>query len=418
MQNNPHQTIKVEYEVDSPSRVIVELDDARLLAIHEPGKGGWGDSLELWGQISQDVGKTWGKPFRFQQSGKPMEGGSSAGCSLVLLADGRLAMCYFVRSDSAAAGYITRTWYFATSEDDGHTWTEGQQIDIPGGHDISIGKTDQFMFGKVTQLSSGRIVAPVYWMNSGRHLGMPPTYEDPVKATIQGKLVTRVADGHMFEAAMGGSYVYHLDSGGDWQRSIGSIAVWPLPSEGIGGFGSTTEPTVIELNDGRVMMHMRSNVGAIFQSFSEDGGHEWGQAEPSGLASGDVPNWLGRIKSTGDILTIWNQVSPDEIKRGYSRGRLSIAISTDDAGTWEHHQTVALSPGLESVEYIAPPPVQHVRANTDLGVLPDDWARIDYPRLAFVQERVVLIYNYTTYERGVLKSREMISVVQEKNLYN
>lgn len=425
MPYNLHQTIKVEHEYDSPSRVVVELDDERLLAVSEPGNWknsgkprGFNGKQGLWGQISEDVCKTWGEPFRFSQQGNPMDGTPSAGCSLVLLADGRLGMCYFVREDPGAAGYRTRTWYFAISEDDGHTWTDGYRIDIPGGDDVALGKFDQFLFGKVIQLASGRIVASAYWLNSGRHVGMPPTYEDPGTATIQGKLVKRPADGHMFEAAMGGCYTYHSDDlGQSWERSIGSISVWPLPSESVGGFGTTTEPTVFELNDGRVIMHMRSNTGAILQSVSEDGGHEWSVGESSGLASGDLPNWLGRIRSTGDILTIWNQTSPDEIRRGYSRGRLSIAISSDEAKTWEHHQTVAQSPGLENNEYIDPPPVKHVRSNTDLGVLPDDWARIDYPRLAFVQGRVVLIYDYTIFDQGVRTSQERISVIREENLY-
>jgi hypothetical protein len=409
MSYNVHQTVKAEYEGDCPSRIVVELDDERLLAVREK---------ELWGQISEDVGRTWSEPFRFEQGGHPMAGQPSAGCSLVLLSDGRLGMAYFVREESGAAGYRTRTWYFAISEDDGHTWSDGHRVDMPGGDDTDMGKFDQFMFGKVIQLSTGRIVSPTYWLNSGRHVGMPPTYEDPVTGTIGGKLIRRVADGHMFEAAMGGSYTYHSDDLGEtWQRSIGSVAVWPLPSEEVGGFGNTTEPTAIELKAGRVMMHLRTNTGTILESFSENGGHDWSQGEPTGLASGDLPNWLGRIKSTGDLLTIWNQTSPEEIRRGYSRGRLSIAISTDEAASWGHHQTVGLSPGLEPAEYVEPPPVKHVRSDTDLGVLPDDWARIDYPRLAFVQGRAVLIYNYTVYDDGVRVPQERLTVVPEEDLY-
>ena len=404
-----YQSVKTEHEAICPSNVVIELDNERLLAVQ---------AEELWGQISEDVGKTWTNPFRFTQNGSPMNGKPSGGCSLVLLSDGRLGMCYYVQGDSNAASYETRLWKFTISEDEGHSWGDAYPIDIPGGHDLSMGKFDQYLWGKAIQLSTGRIVLPVYWLNSGRHKGMPPTYADPVTATLKGNLITRVADGHLYEAAMAGCYTYHSDDlGQTWQRSLGSVMVWPLSSENhVGGFGATTEPIMIELKNGSVMMHMRTNVGQILQSFSKDGGHEWSQSEMSGLTSGDVPSWLGRLKTTGDILTIWNQTSPEEIKRGYSRGRLSIAISNDEAKTWTRHQTVALSQGLDPIEYVEPPLLRHVRSDSNLGTLPDNYARFDYPRVAFVQEQVVLLYKAVDHVDGKWLPRHILATVPEKDL--
>ena len=71
--------------------------------------------------------------------------------------------------------------------------------------------------------------------------------------------------------------------------------VWPLPSEDrLGGFAGTYEPVPIELKDGRVLMLMRTKVGRLFRSLSEDGGEHWSAATATQLATGDVPCDVGR----------------------------------------------------------------------------------------------------------------------------
>jgi hypothetical protein len=251
-----------------------------------------------------------------------------------------------------------------------------------------------YPYGDLIQLAGGRLIFPLYWYMGGRHPDLHGITEGPGHATVRGKPKHRI-DGHLYEAAMGGCYAYFSDDlGRTWQRSTGSVMVWPLPGEeNVGGFGTTWEPVLVELDRGRVAMFMRSNVGRIFRTISDDGGDHWGLARPTELASGDVPCCAGRLRTTGDVLVIWNQASAEEIRRGYSRGRLSTAVSSDQTESWSRFRTVARSAGVDAVEHVAPPPVRHDRAGTDLGVLPDEYAYNHYPRLHFVQGKAVLAYN-------------------------
>ena len=397
-----------DYRGYAPSTLVSEVDDDRLIAIAEG----------MTGSVSTDSGRTWGPAFQMTQGGAPMEPSPNKG-HILRLADGRLATVYSRQEDHPTAGYTTKTWYFATSEDEGRSWSSGKQIDIPAMYDIDKGFFVNFIWGNLLQLRTGRIIVPAYWEIAGRHPGMPPAGDDPVAATIQGVRRTRIADGHLYEAAMGGCYNYYSDdSGATWNICTGSMMVWPLPSEGgMGGFGVCWEPVVAELKDGRVLMFHRTNVGRLYQSFSSDGGASWTLPEATGLASGDVPCWLGRLRTTGDLVVVWNQSSKEDIERGYSRGRLSIAVSTDEAATWGTPITLELSGGLDDVDQVELPRVAHVRAAEDLGTLPDNFTRSHYPRLSFVQGNVVVTFQYDYWVNGTMRRDSGLLVMPESRLY-
>ena len=61
---------------------------------------------------------------------------------------------------------------------------------------------------------------------------------------------------------------------------------------GAGGWGSMAEPYVAEVRDGRLLMFGRNSLGRVFQSWSDSGGEEWTQPEPTGLAASCSPNCL------------------------------------------------------------------------------------------------------------------------------
>jgi hypothetical protein len=252
----------------------------------------------------------------------------------------------------------------------------------------------------------------------GRNTDVSPAQPYPAHGFVKGQRVN--SDGHLFEAAMGGCYAYYSDdSGKTWARSTGSLMVWPLSGEdGMGGFGAAWEPVTVELKDGRVLMLLRTNVGRIFQSTSADGGNHWSLPQPTDLASGDVPCCVGRIPTTGDLLVVWNQSSWDEIRNGYSRGRLCSAVSRDEGKTWQSFKTLERSEGMEPVGRVTLPPVKHVRPKEQLGNFPDTYGRYHYPKLAFVQGNVVVQYDYDTYADGKRARKNALLVAPEGRFHD
>jgi hypothetical protein len=53
----------------------------------------------------------------------------------------------------------------------------------------------------------------------------------------------------------------------------------------------------------------------------------------------------------------------------------------------------------------------------DVGELASGFAKIDYPRLAFVQDRVVFIYNHTTYPDFWQPLQQRLKIAREQALY-
>jgi hypothetical protein len=104
------------------------------------------------------------------------------------------------------------------------------------------------------------------------------------------------------------------------------------------------------------------------------------------------------------------------VRRGYSRGRLSLALSKDEGKSWSRPRTLALSAGLEDVPRIEPGPVRHVRAEPGAAKFPDGYARYHYPSLAFVQGNVVITHRTSVYT-GERVAGEDLKIVPEERLY-
>ena len=341
------------------------------------------------GSISTDAGKSWSEPFPFLQQGRPFP---DQPLQLVHLCDNRLGLLY-TRKDGPADRSQHQRWHFCWSSDQGKNWTPGVEMGMPP-HSVQHGVFLQVPYGEIGQLSTGRLVMPLYWQFNGLH---EETRDGRSYGWLEGHRIG--IEGHANRSEMGGCYARYSDNSGQtWKRSLGSIMVWPLPNEGrLGGFAATHEPVSIELKDSRVLMLMRTRVGRLFQSFSNDGGEHWSLATPTQLSSGDSPCDIGRLPSTGDLLIFWNQCSRKEMRGGYYRSRLSVAISRDEAKSWQHFKTVECSAGMDStIGYLPPSPIEHIRTETDVGNLPKGFSIYQYPRLAFVKGQVVMTYQADT----------------------
>jgi sialidase-1 len=124
------------------------------------------------------------------------------------------------------------------------------------------------------------------------------------------------------------------------------------------------EPGVVELEDGRILMYFRTDLGAIYQSFSNDKGITWTTPVASSLVAPVSPSVIKRIPSTGDLLVVWNHTLPHRRGGHTDRFPLTIAISRDSARTWEKIQDF----------------------ETDVRYT------YGYPSLAFVKNRALITY--------------------------
>lgn len=132
--------------------------------------------------------------------------------------------------------------------------------------------------------------------------------------------------------------VYSDDDGLTWRESEHWVG---LPLRG------AMEPHVEELRDGRLLMVLRTQMGAIFRSYSDDGGATWSRPQTTGLRAPESCPELVRIPATGDLLMIWND-SPYDPQHASHYGRrtpLSAAVSRDEGDTWSRSRTIESDPG-------------------------------------------------------------------------
>ena len=254
-----------------------------VMAVHSVGPLSYGGKLGanwLVHRITRDEGKTWDKEVRIVNHPDC----NAAHPSVLRTRDGAIHVFYL--------GYVRHSWqngnptpaeksdvWTVCSRDGGKTWGKPQMI-----HPCYCGATN----GAI-ETRGGRIVFPFehYVPNPGRCVSR-----------------TAVSD----------------DGGRTWKLS---------PQIDIGGAGDhdgALEPAVVELNDGRLWMLIRTGRGKFWQAFSTDGGLTWSKAEPSKIESTHAPGHITRLAS-GRLALVWNQ-------RPRGRRELYIAMSDDDGATW------------------------------------------------------------------------------------
>jgi sialidase-1 len=335
-----------------------------------------GSLLSNDGRTSTDGGRTWSAPRSF--------GDGTVGTGLLQLQSGALAL-------AAPLGYSSgKIWL---SHDEGKTWQLQGTIKTPGGPIYELGDT-------LIQLKSGRLLACWDYNMAGRHPGLE--YETVLaKGTWKGKTYDVEGHGHLPEFFASG-FSWSDDEGKTW--TVGTDR--DMPNVLMGWFDERGEPTgrngitqcgeasVAETAGGQLLLFGRSTVGRIVSSTSSDGGKTWTALRPTDLAASNSPPRLRRIPKTGDLLCVWNQVSGDEIRKGFRRSRLSAAISKDNGASWAHFKTIEVCPGLRDLPRVAPDNEIHdVRARQDVGGLPDGFAYFHYPNICFAGDKVYIMYS-------------------------
>jgi len=283
---------------------------------------------------------------------------------------------------------------FIRSEDEGLTWSEPVVIN-PSGPCLAAAQD------VLLRTSAGRIVFPTY-MTVGQgnfrleDAAFPGGY-------VNGTFVS--SDAHFFDPRFSAAVVFYSDDEGQtWQPNRDGELM--IVMDQATRFYGCAEPSVTEVTPGKLLMMVRTRLGRHFQSWSYDNGDTWSRLQPTQLAGNQVPCQVRTFRDTGHLLCVFNQHSPEEIRRGYVRTRLSSAVSRNGGGVWEHFQNVE---SLHPETHVAPGPIEVVQPaqRYSMGELPapeneacyvepfpPGYGRWSYPSVLVLKDRVLISHTY------------------------
>lgn len=180
------------------------------------------------------------------------------------------------------------------------------------------------------------------------------------------------------------SAMYSDDDGKTWKRSTSVLTT------GGGGFESgASEPTVVELPDGKLWMLIRAQTGFLWESFSTDRGATWSKAVESVLPSSNAPATALRLKS-GEIAVAWN----NHVHSNYARQSLVLGL-TRDGRTFSGLREVDFTDFTDNPNASIPHTTYSYLAETDNGDIimsynKGNWSRHNRPTFARVSRSWIM----------------------------
>ena len=131
-------------------------------------------------------------------------------------------------------------------------------------------------------------------------------------------------------------FYYSDDEGHHWTLGPSTLA---LPMRG------AEEPSVAEVENGRLLVSIRNQLGSVFLSRSSDNGETWSLPQTSGLKTPESCACLRRIPGTRKVVLFWNDsfYNPKHHHFG-ERSPLSAALSQDGGETWQRLGNVVTGP--------------------------------------------------------------------------
>ena len=227
--------------------------------------------------VSDDRGRTFAATTDFQHRGYNM----------IVLQSGKLLSLVRIRDE---AGLIYKAWL---SADDGKTWN--------GPYNVQSDYNDYrfTMNGKVIQTGTGRIF---------------------------------FVSGETEDENIGTNWIYYSDNDGvTWKKSK---TVFSQKTTGM----NIQEGCIVELNDGILRFYARNDSGFLVYSDSQDGGKTWDtELKMSAFASVVSAFNVRKDPVTGAIYMAWeyNNLNDCAVIQ-VPRTRMGLAISYDNAKTWEY----------------------------------------------------------------------------------
>ncbi|MCA9231309.1 MAG: exo-alpha-sialidase [Planctomycetales bacterium] len=283
---------------------FIQLKDGRVMFVYTKFSGGASDhaAASLVARFSSDEGATWTDDDELVVANEGDWNVMSV--SLLRLQSGEIALFYARKNSLSDCRPLLRI-----STDEAASWSE--PIECIGDDDVGYFVLNN---DRVVQLESGRLVMPV------------ALHKRPEDAESDWK-------GHIM--------CYLSDDGGKtWRRSDTVMTAVDEAGKRL----VAQEPGVVELEDKRLLMFVRSDAGSQLQSYSDDAGVTWSALKPSNIISPVSPATIERIPKTHDLLIVWNNhAHVDPIYEG-KRTPFNIALSYDDGKTWRRVKTLADDP--------------------------------------------------------------------------
>ena len=306
---------------------LCELADGSLLcAYHRTTQVDFSGNYDTYARVSRDGGKTWSDARLIE---KHMQAPG-----LLRLRSGDVLMNGCTVLDDR----WSTTMKLFRSGDGGRTWPEQKPI-----WEKSEGIRLQGGVASLVQLKSGRILCP-----------------------FCGTDVIAADYGAATERIKAGCY-YSDDDGKTWQEGKGKVS---LPKRG------AMEPTVAELNDGTLVMALRSALGFVYVSRSTDAGETWSEAWSSGLEAPECPHVMTAFPDGSALLMVYCSGKFDpKHHHGGERTPLTAAVSKDAGKTWRKIGNIAGGPhefGATSICF----------ASTGRVLIAYDWHCIPWSRSA------------------------------------
>ncbi|ADV43976.1 hypothetical protein Bache_2002 [Bacteroides helcogenes P 36-108] len=257
--------------------------------------------------------------------------------------------------------------FYLSSKDGGHTW---KKINIS--KDIPYADVQSPLSGEfVRMIGVGGMGTYVVRTNGGLNGGRTITKisdtlaimcKPPVFLKKSGRVVVGAHYGlqaHLPKVCF--TYV-STDDGKTWQRS----SYVSTPDHTGGGIHQgkrwnhgAAEPSIIELNDGRLWMLIRTSQDCYYQSFSNDGGLTWQEATPSPFYGTITMPTLARL-SDGCLLFVGSMSTPlPEVGNTNgvwedvftNRTVIHTAISDDDGKTWQGFRELYLDDRRNAADF-------------------------------------------------------------------
>ncbi len=351
--------------------------------------------------VSADGGVTWSEPYPgLDENGDPLTLGSA---SLVPLSGGAIGMAT-KRTRPGTSRIYESQMVFRRSDDEGRTWSA---LTLMNHWMLAAHALNDTMI----RTQSGRIMLPVYF-----GIGQGGFHQEGAPfpgGYLNGNFVSTSA--HFFDPHFTASYVIYSDDEGEtWQKNQDGELL--IIMEYGGRWELTNEPTLVEVEPGKLLMLLRTRLGRFYQSRSQDNGDTWTRPEPTQLAGTQVPAQIRKLPGTGHLLVVFTQQSEEEIRRGLIRTRLSTAVSRNQGGIWEHFQNVE---SIHEETHVEPGPLYPVYPEGAYGApgggvvcdadsvmpLPQGYGMWSYPAVHVAEDRVLVQYNYFPSDSAGQRSR-------------